>query len=110
MDLNVRCMEAVRLALPNILLELPSTVEYDLFLVQGPYTAEDSEPTYPVFGVYCPDEKSLAALATLDYWEMNERVNNWINQLGQAELLQRAYFVDYVDVNRLKSQKVYPIR
>ncbi|MBH8556488.1 hypothetical protein [Hymenobacter negativus] len=110
MDLNIRWLEAVRLALPKIFGELPSTVEYDLFLIQGPYVPEDSEPAYPVFGVYCPDEESLEALASLDYWEMNKRVNNWIVQLGQAELLQRAYFVDYVDLNLLKSQKIYPIQ
>ncbi|MFD2718503.1 hypothetical protein ACFST9_07235 [Hymenobacter monticola] len=110
MDLNIRCMEAVRLALPKILSELPATVEYDLFLIHGPYVPEDSEPAYPVFGVHCPDEESRAALAALDYWEMNERVNNWITQLGQAELLQRAYFVDYVDMKLLGNQKVYPIR
>jgi hypothetical protein len=110
MDLNIRWLEAVRLALPIIFKELPSTVEYDLFLIHGPYTPEDSEPGYPAFGVYCPDEELLGALAALDYWEMNDRVNNWLEQLGQAELLQRAYFIDYIDLNLLESQKIYPIR
>jgi hypothetical protein len=103
-------MEAVRLALPKILAEFPPTVTYDLFLIHGPYVPENSEPNYPVFGLGCPDEGSKAALAALDYEKLCERVNNWITQLGQAELLQRAYFIDYVDMNRLRSQKVYPVR
>ena len=110
MDLNVRWLEAVRLALPKILTEVPATVEYDLLLIHGPYTPEDSEPAYPVFGVYCRDEKVLAAVASLDYWEMQDRVNNWIDRIGLPELLQRASFIDYVDWKLLSEQKVYPLR
>ncbi len=110
MDLNIRWLEAVRLALPKIFEELPPTVEYDLLLIHGPYVPEDSDPAYPAFGLYCPDKETLAAVTALDFWEMNARVNNWIDQLGQAELLQRASFVDYIDLSLLHSQKVYPIR
>lgn len=110
MDLNVRWLEAVRLALPKILTEVPATVEYDLLLIHGPHTPEDSEPAYPVFGVYCRDEEALAAVASLHYWEMQDRVNNWVDRIGLPELLQRASFIDYVDWKLLSEQKVYPLR
>lgn len=107
MDLNIRCMEVVRLALPSIIKEGNSTLEYDLFLIHGPYTPEDSKPAYPVFGMYCADEEALASVAALD---LENRVNTWINQLGLTELLQRASFIDYVDWKILSEQKVYPLR
>ena len=110
MDLNVRWLEAVRLALPKILEEVPATVEYDLLLIHGPYTLEDSEPAYPVFGVYCRDAEALAAVASLDYWEIQDRVNAWIDRIELPELLQRASFIDYIDWKTLSEQKVYPLR
>ena len=107
MDLNIRCMEVVWLAPPSIIKEGNSTVEYDLLLIHGPYTLEDSEPTYPVFGMYYTDEEALASVASLD---LENRVNIWIEQIGLTELLQRASSIDYVDWKILSEQKVYPIR
>ena len=110
MDLNIRCLEAVRLALPAIIKVGASTVEYDLLLVQGPYALDDSEPNYPVIGVHCADEEALASVASLDWWEIYDRVNAWMDQIGLTELLQRASFIDYVDWKTLNNQKVYPLR
>lgn len=109
-ELTIRCLEVVRLALPTIIQEGTSKVEYDLLFIQGRYTAEDSEPSYPVIGMHCADEEAQASVATLDVFVLYDRVNIWVKGIGLTEVLQRASFIDYVDLKLMRSQKVYPIR
>lgn len=109
-ELTIRCFEAVRLALPAIIEVGTSRVEYNLLVIQGRDTLDDSEPSYPVIGMHCADDEAIASIATLDIFEVQDRIDAWIDHIGLPELLQRASFIDYVDLKLLRSQRVYPIR
>ncbi|MCA8831084.1 hypothetical protein [Hymenobacter pini] len=108
-DLIVKCHEIVRQAFPEILPEGAPTLEYDLIAVSSPHNP-GLGPHYPAIGIYCPDKLAQDSIASIPFFDIYDRADAWISQLGLEELKARASRVEAVSWEWLKVNKVYPVR
>ena len=102
-DLIVLCLEYIRNEFSNIInLERGKA---DVFLAsfhnfQG--------QNYPVIGIR--SKSNLTEIINLDYFEIEEKVENWLEELGGIESLKRkAENIKYIDWKTLETLGEYPI-
>ena len=101
-DLIVLCLEYIRLEIPNILKIERDKVE--VFLVSF-YNFLGQN--YPVIGIR--NKSDLIETINLDFFEIEEQVENWLANIGGIEnLKQKAENIRYIDWKTLESLKEYP--
>jgi hypothetical protein len=101
-DLIVLCLEYIRLEIPNILKIERDKIE--VFLVSFYNFLGEN---YPAIGIR--NKSDLIETINLDFFEIEEQVDNWLANIGGIEnLKQKAENIKYIDWKTLKSLKEYP--
>ncbi len=101
-DLIVLCLEYIRTEIPNILKIESDKIEvflvsFDNFLGQN----------YPAIGIR--NKSDLAESINLDFFEIDEKIENWLANIGGVEnLKQKAKNIKCVDWKTLENLKEYP--
>lgn len=103
LDLIVKCLEVIRLHMPEIISKDIPGIEYDLIAVGNPHS-----PPYPAIGMYCPEETDLNSIP--DWPQVDDRINQWVQQIGLSVLIEKAYDVKYIDWKGLIRMKAFPNR
>jgi hypothetical protein len=96
LDLIVKCLEVIRLKMPQIIVE---NDEYDLIAVSNPHGK-----SYPVIGWVSISEVEQ------DWFEVEEKVELFVRNIGLENLIIKSRKIDYIDWGILEIDKVYPIR
>lgn len=101
-DLIVSCLEYVRNQIPNIL-----KIEHDKVEVFLASFHNFLGQNYPVIGIR--DKIDLMETVDLDPSEIEEKVENWLSDIGGIEnLKQKAKNIKCIDWKTLESVKEYP--
>lgn len=101
-DLIFLCLEYIRNEIPNIL-----KIEQDKVEVFLASFSNFLGKNYPVIGIR--NKSDLAESINLDFFEIDEKVENWLNNLcGIENLKQKAKNIKCVDWKTLESSKQYP--
>jgi hypothetical protein len=97
-DLNliVKCLEVLRLKMPQIIVE---NDEYDLIAINNPFGK-----SYPVIGWF-----SVSAVE-LNLFEIEEKVEILVREIGLGNLIKESQIIDYIDWSYLEANKIYPLR
>ena len=103
LDLIVKCLEVIRIQMPQIFSEGAAGVEYDLIAVGNPHG-----PPYPAIGVHCPKESDWNTLP--DWPQIDEITNQSIEQTGLEILIEKTVDIDYINWDQLTRLKTYPDR
>jgi hypothetical protein len=103
LDLIVKCLEVIRIKMPQILPQAATGTEYDLIAVGNPQGSP-----YPAIGVYCPEESDWVTLP--DWPQINDITNQWIQKLDFDRLREKAVDAHYIDWNKLTSLGTFPTR
>jgi hypothetical protein len=103
LDLIVKCLEVIRLQMPQILSQGAAGVEYDLIAVGNPHG-----PPYPAIGVHCPKESDLSTIP--DWPQIDDITNQWVEKMGLDTLKKKAVDIDYIDWDRLKDMRTFTNR
>jgi hypothetical protein len=96
LDLIVKCLEVLRLKMPQIIVE---NDEYDLIAVGNPHGK-----SYPAIGWVSLSEVEL------DLHEVEDKVELFIQNIGLEKLIKESQTIDYIDWRILEVNKVYPIK
>ena len=94
LDLIVKCLEVLRLKMPQIIVEYD---EYDLISVGNPH----GKP-YPAIGWFSISGREL------DFFEVEEKVEQFIQNIGLENLIKESQTIDYIDWHSLEMDKIYP--
>jgi hypothetical protein len=97
-DIIVRCLEVIRLALPEILAEGSESIEYDLVAVNNPFGSP-----YPVIGISDP-----CLLIKIDWIEINNKVNRWFHDTGLDNIKSKAENIHHINWERLNIISTFP--
>jgi len=101
-DLIVSCLEYIRNQIPNIL-----KIEHDKVEVFLASFHNFLGQNYPVIGIR--DKIDLMEIVDLDPFEIEEKVENWLSDIGGIENLKRkAKNIKCIDWKTLQSLKEYP--
>jgi hypothetical protein len=100
-DLIVSCLEYIRNEIPTILNLDNTTIEVFLSLYFN-FLGQ----CYPVIGIR--NKSDLIDTIKFDYFEIEEKVENWIANLGIENLKQNAKNITYIDWKILQNIKEYP--
>ncbi|SNR39353.1 hypothetical protein [Flavobacterium sp. ov086] len=100
-DLIISCFEYIRGEIPTILNIDPDAIE--VFLVSfcnflGQY--------YPAIGIR--DKVDSKESIHLDFFEIDDKIENWLTNLGIENLKQKAKEIKTVDWKTLQELKEYP--
>jgi hypothetical protein len=101
--LIVKCLEVIRIQMPQILFRAAAGIEYDLISVGSPHG-----PPYPAIGIHCPTESDLVTLP--DLTQIDEIINQWVEKTGLNQLREEALAVDYIDWTQLTTTGTFPTR
>ncbi len=96
LDLIVKCLEVLRLKMPQIIVE---NDEYDLVAVSNSHGN-----SYPAIGWFSLSD------AELDLHEVEEKVELFIQNIRLENLIKESLIIDYIDWRILELDKVYPVR
>lgn len=96
LDRIVKCLEVLRLKMPQIIVE---NDEYDLIAVGNPHGK-----SYPAIGWVSTSEVEL------DWFEVEEKVEILFREIGIETLIKESQRIDYIDWSYLEVNKVYPLR
>jgi hypothetical protein len=96
LDRIVKCLEVLRLKMPQIIVE---NDEYDLIAVGNPHGK-----SYPAIGWFSVSEQEL------DFFEVEEIVELFVQNIGVENLIKESQIIDYIDWSYLEANKVYPFR
>lgn len=102
LDLIVKCLEVIRSEMPQIISEDSASIEYDLLVVHNPHG-----PAYPGIGMYCSKEATFNQEG-YNSFEINTKINEWVQQTGITSIITKACEVDYIDWQQLTSLQRYP--
>ncbi|WP_378411026.1 hypothetical protein [Rhodocytophaga aerolata] len=102
LDLIVKCLEVIRSQMPQIISEDSASIEYDLLVVHNPHG-----PAYPGIGMYCP-EKATFTRERYESFEINTKINDWVQQTGITTILAKACEIEYIDWQQLTRLQTYP--
>lgn len=102
LDLIVKCLEVIRSQMPQIISEDSATIEYGLLVVHNPH-----RPAYPGIGMYCP-EKAIFDQEGYNSFEINTKVNDWVQKTGITPILAKACEIEYIDWQQLTRLQTYP--
>ncbi len=94
LDLIVKCLEVLRLKIPQIIVE---NDEYDLIAVINAHGG-----FYPAIGWVSISEVEL------DWFEVEKKVGLFIQYVGLENLVKESQMIDYINWEILKFDKVYP--
>ncbi|KOP39796.1 hypothetical protein DBB36_14635 [Flavobacterium sp. WLB] len=100
-DCIVSCLEYIRTEIPTIL-NIDSD-NIDVFLVSF---SNFLGQKYPAIGIRTKED--LIETIDLNYSEIEEKIENWIENLGIENLKQKAKDIKYIDWKTLESLKEYP--
>lgn len=100
-DLIVSCLEYIRNEIPAILNVDKNNIE--VFLVSF---SNFLGQKYSVIGIRT--KENLIEIIDLDPFEIEEKIENWIANLGIENLKQKAKDITYIDWKTLESLKEYP--
>ncbi|RZJ53372.1 MAG: hypothetical protein EOO44_08700 [Flavobacterium sp.] len=100
-DLIVLCLEYIRTEIPTILEIERDKIE--VFLVSF---SNFSGENYPAIGIR--EKPNLTEVINLDFFDIDEKIDNWLNNLGIENLKQKAENIKCIDWETLKKLKEYP--
>ncbi len=102
LDLIVKCLEVIRSQIPQIISDTSAGTEYDLLVVANPHG-----PAYPGIGMYCSKE-AIFDQEGYNSFEINTKINEWVQQTGITSILAKACEVDYIDWQKLSTLQTFP--
>ncbi|MEN2400857.1 hypothetical protein GKZ90_0013815 [Flavobacterium sp. MC2016-06] len=101
-DLIVSCLEYIRTEIPNIL-EINGNDVYVFLVSFYNFLGQN----YPAIGIRC--KSNLKEPIALDFFEMDEKVENWLANLGGIEnLIEKSKNIKTIDWKTLEKFKEYP--
>lgn len=101
-DIIIPCLEYIRNEIPNILNVDCSTIE--VFLISY---SDFLGNRYPAIGIR--DKSNLTEAINLDYFEIEEKIETWLANLGIENLKQNAKNIKCIDWKTLEILREYPM-
>jgi hypothetical protein len=102
-DLIVKCLEVIRMHMPQIIPEVTTATEYDLIAISNPHG-----PPYPAIGIYCHKKADWDNLP--DWQEVNNLADRWVEQISINRLVEEAEAVNYINWEELMNRRTFPGR